>query len=487
MNNHEITIDLVKFLKYIWKHIWIPILLAVIGFAVLYWQAAFRTLRTYTASGTMYVYNGNPNLMNYQYTSSSDLDSAVQLIDTYMIVVRSNKVMDVIVERLSKDYPGIPSSFVSASLSMASVSETGVVRVSSVTFDPQLSADICNAVLDVAPSEIIRVVGAGNIEIIDYATKPEAADSTRPLRRGMRGGAIGGIIGGSLLLLLFLMNHKIMNANDLTENYTPPILSTIPRQKKDNPDASTFLLTKMSPMELIESYARLRMNLLYTLAGKENHVVVITSAVTGEGKSTIAAGLAMSCAMGGKKVILVDSDLRRACQKDMFKYSHHAKGLSEALVGEIHWQDAVLKVKDGILDLLPAGHLPPNPAEVLETEMMLQVLREMQEAYDLVLLDMPPINIVTDPLLLSSHVAGCLFVVRQNYTNHADLRDSLNAAQITGMNVLGFAFYGEKVDTNGYYSRKYRKNYYNKYDNRNRLAMEKENAGHHEEYEEKKE
>ena len=470
MQNNVMTVDLVKLIKYVLKHIWFPIVLALIGFGWFYWYVPNKMPDTYTASGTMYVYNGNPNLVNYQYASSSDLDSAVQLIDTYMIVVRSNKVIDVIVERLASKYPDITPEFISASLSMSPIAETGVVRVSSRTIIPQLSADICNTVLDVAPAEIIRVVGAGSIEIIDYAMVPEMADAKRSLRRGLMGFLIGGAFGGMVLLVLFLRNRKISDAKDLTDNYTPAVLSSIRRSRKNNLDAGSFLLTPESDMEKLESYAKLRMNLLYMLAEQSSHAVVITSAISGEGKSTIAANLAISCAMAGKKILLVDGDMRRACQRDIFGYDIHCRGLSEALAGECSWQDAVMENINSGLDLLPAGTFPPNPAELLGSDQMAEILVQMEAAYDLVLLDMPPINIVTDPLVLSTHVAGCLFVTRQNYTDHRDIRKALIASEMTGMNVMGFVFYGEKINQDHYYRKKTYKNYYSKYDNRSNSA-----------------
>ena len=317
MTRRTNQIDLVKLALYLLKRCWLIIICAAIGFGGMYWRTARNQVNTYTARATMYVSNSNPNLINYQYASASDLNSAVQLLDTYLVVIRSNKVMDVMVERLSKDYPGITADFISASLSMGSVSETGVLEVRSVTGLPQLSADICNTVVDVAPEEIIRVVGAGSVEVIDYATPPVAPDARNPFRRAMRGALAGAVAAGALLVLLFLLNNKITDTRELTDNYTPPILATVRRRKKDSKDPVTFMLGDDSPMENVESYAKLRMNLLYTLVGKENHTVVVTSAISGEGKSTISANLAISCAMGGERPLLIDSDMRRSCQRDI--------------------------------------------------------------------------------------------------------------------------------------------------------------------------
>ena len=467
MDKNVIRIDLVKLIKYVLKHCWLPILLAAIGFGYMYYKTEYNQVDTYTASGTMYVYNNNPNLVNYQYASSSDLDSALRLINTYMVVVRSNKVMDVIAERLSKDYPGIDPSLIAASVSMSPVSETSVVRVSSVTWDPQLSTDICNAVLDVAPAEILRVVGAGNVEVIDYASVPLFPNARGARRKGMIGGLAGGVLGCGILLILFLMNRKIASTKELEDNYTPPVLATIKRMRRKGTGADSFLLTENSNMETQESYAKLRMNLLYTLAGKKSHAVVITSAISGEGKSTIAANMALSFAMSDKKTLLIDGDLRRGCQREIFEYESQTKGLSEILIGDITWQDGILHKVRGSLDILPSGQLPPNAAELLGSAEMVNILAELEKAYDMILIDMPPVNIVSDPLVLSAHVAECLIVIRQNYSDHRDVRKALIAAEMTDMNVAGFIFYGEKTNEGNYYNRRYYKNYYKKNDQKN--------------------
>ncbi len=455
MESNSQKIDVKKLIVYLLKRVWIIIICVVIGFAGMYCYTQYYKGDTYTARATMYVINGNPNLVNYQYANISDLTSAVQLLDTYMVVVRSKKVMDVVAERLNKQYPGISTSFISSTLSMGSVAETGVLQVMSVTSNAQLSADICNAVVDVAPSEIIRVVNAGSIEVIDYAEAPYFPDARNSEKKGIYGALAGGVAAAGILLFLFLMNHKVTDMDSLSDNYTPPVLAGIKRQKKSAPYPSAYLINNESPLELIESYAKLRMNLLYTMVGKENRIVAITSAISGEGKSTIAANLAISCAMSGKKVLLVDADMRRACQKENFEYDEHCPGLSDVIVGNVHWWDAVLSTDKENLYILPAGDLPPNPAELLSLPSIQNLFPEMQQDFDLVLMDLPPINIVSDPLVISSHVAGCLLVVRQNYSDHRAIRKALISAELTGMNLLGFVYYGDNVIQKSYYNKKY--------------------------------
>lgn len=457
-------IDLKKLFFYLLKRCWLIILCAAIGFAGMYWYTAYYQKDTYTAAATVYVLNGNPNVVNYQYTNLSDLNSAVALLDTYKVVIKSAKVMSVVTERLIADYPGITPGFISATLSMGSVSETGVFRILSTTSSAKLSADICNAVVDVAPAEIIRVVNAGNIEVIDYAVAPSYPDERSPMKRGIIGVLAGGVLAAALLLLMFLLNRKVTDSEDLTDKYTPPVLAEIQRKKIKGTDPSRFLLDGGSLTEQVESYAKLRMNLLYTLAGKENKAIVISSAISGEGKSTIAANLAISCALSGKKVLLVDADIRRACQREHFKYVEETPGLSEALIGEGNWWDLVIDSGRENLNILPAGHAAPNPAELLSLPAMSAMLTEMEKEFDLVLFDTPPMNVVSDPLALSSHVAGCILVVRQHYSDHREIRKALISAEMAGMNVLGFVFYGEKLKQGQYHGKKYYKQYYSRYE-----------------------
>lgn len=468
MDRKTVRIDLIKLTMYVLKRCWLLILCAALGFGAMYIHTTRFTPDTYTASGTMYVNNGNPNMEQYQYTNSSDLDSAVKLIDTYLIVVKSEKVMRSVVERLSTDYPGINAGYISSTLSMASVSETGVASVRSTTNDPKMSRDIVNAVLEAAPEEIIRVVGAGNIEIVDYAVAPIFPDSKSILKKSLLGGMTGSFLAGIFLLIMFMMNQRVVDAKDLVDNYTPPVLASIQRVKEDTDRAGEFLIMNRTDMGIVENYAKLRMNLLYSLVGKETNVVVITSAVAGEGKSTIAANLAISCSMGDKKVLLIDGDMRRASQSKIFELGNHIKGMSEVLVGDCQWQDVILKKNKGYVDLLPAGNIPPNPAELLGSAEMLHLLAELEREYELIILDMPPINIVSDPLILSKSVAGCIFVTRQDYSDHREIRKALIEAEMAGMNVMGFVFYGENIKEPGYYNRKYYNKYYSKYEYQSR-------------------
>lgn len=473
-------IDLERMAVYILKRIWVVIVCAAIGFGVMYYRAS-KAVDTYTASGTMFVTNSNPNLVNYGYTSTSDINSAVSLVNIYSEVIKSETVMQRVLEYrietvsdnnigqdllLSQKYPNLTTDFIKATIRMASVNQTPMVKVSCTTTNPQLSADICNAVLQVAPAAIKEVVGAGEAKPQDFATVPRFANARSEKKQGLVGGLVGAVLACAVLLVLFLMNRKVEKPGELTDKYTPPILSYIRRNKGNNEDPGSFLLNENSEMDLVEGYAKLRMNLMYNLNGKKNHIVLVTSAISGEGKSTIAANLAISFALSGKKLLLVDADMRRSCQSDIFGYEQGIPGLSDVLTGEANLQDVVRPTKWKKLSILPAGSMTLNPCELLENPTMQKLLEKAEEKYGLILVDVPPINIVSDPLALSDEAAGALIVVRQNYSDHREIRRSLIAAEMTGLEILGFVFYGEKLHQGKYYSQRAKSGYkyYNAYD-----------------------
>lgn len=491
MNKQRTTIDLAKLAIYILKRCWLVIICAAVGFGYMYLRAS-KTPDTYTASGTMFVTNSNPNLVNYGYTSTSDISSAVQLVNIYSEVVKSETVMQRVLEYqietagendseqdvlLSQKYPGLSTGFVRSVISMASINSTPMVRVSCTTTIPEMSADICNAVLQVAPAAIKDVVSAGEAKAQDFATVPMIANGRNDRKSGLTGAMACAIVACGILFLFFLRNNRVEKPGELTDNYTPPILSYVRRSKGGDKDAGAYLLSDKSDMDLVESYAKLRMNLLYAMTDKMHHTVLVTSAISGEGKSTIAANLAVSLAMSGKKILLVDADMRRACLSEIFYYNPNSPGLSDILTGNTEVKQAILSSVWDNLDILPAGSIPTNPCELLESPAMQELLQELEEKYDLVLIDVPPINIVSDPLALSGQAAGALFVVRQNFSDHREIRRALISAEMTGLEVLGFVFYGENIHQGRYYSRRSQRGYqyYNKYDTRIRSGEQTEN------------
>lgn len=455
------SLDFIKLGWYILKRIWLPILFALVGFLAMAWYAINMIPDTYTTSATLYVYNANPSLINYQYADSGSIAAANKLIETYAVVVRSNKVLDAVAERLGTN---VSAGAIASTLTLSSVGDTGVMRVSCTTRDPQLSMDICNAVVDVAPAEIIRVVSAGSVQVIDYAYLPTQPNDHQVMRRGITGAMGGAVAAVALLVLLFLLNRRLTDSKELTDNYKLPLLASIPRQHKHD-ERTDYVIGPESASQLLASYAKLRMNVVFACENKTIRTLLISSAVPGEGKSTIAANLAVSFSMDGERVLLVDCDMRKPKQSSTFRLEPDRPGLSDMLAGLAGRDDVIVReVREG-LDILPSGTIPPNASELLHSPTMINFLRDMQDEYDRILLDMPPINVLIDSLTLTEIDAGMLFITRCDYSDHREIRKALSSAEFAKINVLGIIMNCASRTSDGYYNYRYYGKYYGYYDN----------------------
>ncbi|WP_297518490.1 CpsD/CapB family tyrosine-protein kinase [uncultured Clostridium sp.] len=159
-----------------------------------------------------------------------------------------------------------------------------------------------------------------------------------------------------------------------------------------------------------ETYKTLRTNIQYSSYDRSLQVMVVTSTQPGEGKSTTAGNTALSLAMDGKKVLLIDCDLRKPSIHKKFSVSN-TEGLTEVILGRIKLLETI-KPYNTTLDILTSGKIPPNPSEMLGSENMKRLLKELKEHYDYIILDAPPILAVTDAQILSTRADGVIFVVK---------------------------------------------------------------------------
>ena len=214
-----------------------------------------------------------------------------------------------------------------------------------------------------------------------------------------------------------------------------------------------------------ESYKLLRTNLLFSLPDQECRVIGVTSSVRGEGKSTTSINLAYTIAQTGKRVLLIDGDMRLPSVGAKLDLGT-TPGLSNLLAG-LNPERACLR-KSSYFDnwyILPAGDIPPNPSELLGSERMQALLDRYREVFDYILLDLPPVNIVVDALVISKWTDGLIVVVRQNYSDKRSLDSCMYQIQKLEAKLLGFVMTDANIGASSYKSYgKYGKRYGYGYD-----------------------
>lgn len=222
----------------------------------------------------------------------------------------------------------------------------------------------------------------------------------------------------------------------------------MPNQKRITTDEQRKTLHKNLNFTAAEAYKLLRTNLQFTLPGDEEdacRVIGITSSIHGEGKSTTSINLAYTLAETGKRVLLIDADMRLPSIGKKLEMQN-APGLSNALVAT--GNDAKIALRpSGIYEnwrIVTAGDIPPNPSELLGSRRMQYVLKALEKEFDYIIIDLPPVNVVSDALIVSPELDGLVVVVRENYTERKELRACIRQLNLSNAKVLGIVMTGAK-------------------------------------------
>lgn len=224
--------------------------------------------------------------------------------------------------------------------------------------------------------------------------------------------------------------------------------------KKKNNKKNKSVLSEKSKFAIVEAYKSARTNIMFSLSATDKKAFAITSYSKGDGKSTVAANLAISFSKMGKKVILIDCDFRRPNIHNILKLDNRA-GFSNMIGKMVTFDEIVHRDVLPCLDVLTSGTIPPNPSELLCSSEVNNLLERLNIEYDYIIFDTPPVGVVADTLLLKDFIAGYLLIIRERKTTHGDIEKLLNSIKIADGKALGFirvgVTYEGKRNMRGYY------------------------------------
>ena len=218
-----------------------------------------------------------------------------------------------------------------------------------------------------------------------------------------------------------------------------------------------MLLSSKSPFTVQEAYKTLRTNVTFSLPGTDCKCIGITSANRGEGKSTVAVNLSISLAQLDKKVLLIDCDMR--LPTIITKLGVKAQeGLSDFLSGAIT-EIPVIRIESRGVDIVPSGTIPPDTTALIDSQIMREVVDNFKNMYDYIIFDFPPVNIVTDAVLISELIDGYLLVARHEVSEYQKINEMLRRMKFADAKIIGFVYNGN-AETKKYYKQG---NYYKYY------------------------
>ena len=489
-------LSLMYFLQLAWKRLW-ALLLAMVMFAAgAFCYCKFLATPRYTATSSILVTNG---AIVTQYETTENRNDSISGTDISASLNLANTVVDIletpdIYVDLSKTLDNNHSYSQLKSLIKIARRDNNTlfIDITATSTDGEEAKLLANKFAEASCDYVTK--------FIPYAkanTASTALSFSLVYPRTTTVTAIAGLLGIVIAFIaVFIadsLNQSIRGEDDFVSRYKIPLLGSVPdfenneisgkyykRNKYyskrkgyglseentyDDSGNETEKAPKAAPFAVVEAYKTIRSNLMFLLdKNEQGNVVAVTSSNASEGKSTTIVNLAVAFSQLEDRILVIDADMRRSSVHKKLKLSNE-RGLSNVLAGLEEFENAVEKVSDNF-HVLSAGPTPPNPSEMLSSKRFEKLIKYARENYDYVLIDTPPLNVVSDAIMLAPHTDGVVFVLRDGYTPNYTIKRAIATLEFTENKILGAVMNGANPKSGGkYIYRKYsyRSRYYNQY------------------------
>lgn len=408
---------------------WWIILVAVVAGALASGIAYFATPPTYAASVTFYV--------AAPVTGGANPQSAVQYaqarVNSYVLLMSSDRVADAVVARTGVDLTASQvATRITAEATLNTVVMTATIKDSSPERAHLIAQGLADTFSDTA-AQLDNVGTNGQKVYVTVISGPTDLGVVAPqLKIYAAIGLAAGLVLGLIIAILLEMLDNTVRSADAAAELSAPVIGSVPRER-----GGTDVATQAGQPGTLraEAFRQIRTNLQFLGATNPVQVVMVTSAVSGEGKSQVAVGLAAAFADTGKSVLLLEADLRRPNLAASFGLDQDA-GLTSVLVGSKSVEDMVHTVLPGV-DILTAGFLAPNPSELLGSDGFADLILGFRDGYDHVIIDTPAVLPVADAAVISQRADGIVLVIRVGKTSRDEVRAAVQAVRAGGARLLG--------------------------------------------------
>ena len=415
------------------------------------------------------------------------------LIDTYTQVVKSHRVLDKVKSDMNTE---LTYSDMLGMIEVSAIKGTEIINITTTDRDAEFATKMTNKIADHFVKEIAKIYNDRNINVLDSAVTPTEPANIKVVRQEIIAFAAGLIVSVSILFLVFYFDRSVKTSEQVESQLHLPVIGKIHmidaekerlkrrqralalKAKKEakeadsaenaenteneeeasEEDLSSELILKNNPKSIIsEDFRTVRTSLDFSLVGKNNNSLVLTSTVPNEGKSFVSANLAIAFANTGKKVLLVDADMRLGRQHEIFELSNQA-GLSNLLVETAgdRLRKYVQKTEIENLSVVTRGVTPPNPAELIDSKQMEKFIATVKLKYDYVIIDSAPVYNLADSLIISKKADRTMIVCRANKTNIDHVKDGLKSLQAIDANIAGVILNQIPLEKRtGYYNQYY--------------------------------
>lgn len=386
----------------------------------------------YVASSTFTI---NSSISSENSNTYVENAAANQMAKSFPYILKSGALKSVVAEDL-----GLPS--VPGEIEAEVMENTNLFTLKVTASDPQTAHKVLQSVVKNYPSVAEFVIGSSKLTLMDETGVPTAPSNPFSFRHELM---IGGFIGIFLCLLLdFLLafgKNTVKKEEDLKKLFHIQSLGVMPRAKFHKKRTKTEELVVLDnprlPRNFLEAARIVRRRI--ERAKKETGMksFLVTSAMPGEGKSTVSANLALALAMKGYRVILVDADLRNPSTAKVLGMKEQSAGTLEVIRGEVQMKDAVQQYKDTTVQVLAGSNPIQDTSTVLSSENMREFVKGLEKEADFVIIDTPPSGMLSDAAIVAQYVDGAVFVIRQDYTDVDRILEGMEILSGSGVTING--------------------------------------------------
>ena len=445
----DITIILDDMWRGFKKFFWMCLLVIIVCSVLFFMRARASYSPRYEAYSSFVVQAKTA----FNYGSSYDDTVAQQLSRTFPYIITSDVLNEVVAESLGMD--SVP-----ASITADAMEDTALFTIRVRAANPQLAYDVLQAVIENYPDVAEYIIGDTELTMVDESGVPQNPVNEPAFMEEAAKGAITGIALSLIFLLMYAVTRRtVRREEDLTSKVSLEFLGGIPQvqfKKRRKKKQQLILLDgKERILVLGESLRTIRARVLKEIGDSSIKKILITSAAAGEGKTTFAVNFAISLARKGKKVILVDMDLRNPSVARTMDLKVGKEGIDTLLQKEIAIMssaidDMLLSYEDMNLKVLPGIKSVKEPTKLLATKSMGTILDLLAEQADYVVIDTPPCGVMSDASIIAKDADSAIMVVRQDYTRIDRVLFGIENVVDTGVNLLGYILNGTEIGITSY-------------------------------------
>lgn len=447
--------------KTFWNSKLYIVFILLLCFAIGYFYSYYYVTPMYQSSATVVLVQ-NENLEQEVAQDSSitqtDITLNKDLLSTYTKIAKSATVLEQVIQDLNLD---MSINDLSRLVTVQAVNNTQVFKISVSHQDKELAPQITNHLLEVFSKEVHSLYHMNNIYTLDQAevsNTPYNIHHTKDLAIFIM---LGLVLSFGLVFVIYLLDNTIKSEKDIEDYANLSVLSTIPVYTAKSGKHGNELIVNEEPKSPIsECFKAFRTNVMFSIQNKKLNTILVTSGFMGEGKSFVSSNLAVAFASSGKKVILVDTDMRKGRVHKIFNVSNE-QGLSTCLA-KIAADGNLVNINEFIkeshianLHIMTSGIVPPNPSELLSSTNMTRLLEALNRQYDVVICDGTPCMLVSDSIILSKMVDTTVIVTANKATKLDTLLKMKKSIEMVGGNISGAVI--NKMDIS---QKSYKNHYY---------------------------